>query len=441
MSDQPHPETERIADYLAGELGAAERRVFEAELAGCEPLRQLVAELESTRELLAQLPAGEPVRDLAPEILERITRRPGRRAGIPFPAGVFRSGLARVAAAVLIALLGVTAIRRLSPPDPAKLVRDRPAESRQKAWQLALDWLKQSQEPNGGWDSRKWGGRGEFDVALSGLALLVLVEETPETGELTPAARKAVEYLRRSQNPDGAFGPNGEGRMYNHGITTVALLRAERQGPNPEVDKNIDAALAYICRTQTREGGWGYTRRAGLPPNTSVSAWQLRALALGRESGRGYPNHNLQRGLLWLSGLMDDQGSFGYRKAGDAPTGGATLTAMGAYCVYTAGFTAALAEDADARLRSALAAAAARSRVRDDFYRDYFLASAMEAAGGPGLNESLGTLRNGLAEQAFREADDRRGSWEPADRWGSAGGRIYSTSMAALSLHRGSRPM
>ncbi|MBN1674995.1 MAG: hypothetical protein JXR37_28390 [Kiritimatiellae bacterium] len=45
----------------------------------------------------------------------------------------------------------------------------------------------------------------------------------------------------------------------------------------------------------------------------------------------------------------------------------------------------------------------------------------------------LADIQNALSERQTR-AGPNAGTWEPTDPWSSAGGRIYTTAMATLSL-------
>ncbi|MDO8147872.1 MULTISPECIES: anti-sigma factor [unclassified Isoptericola] len=60
----PDPYVDWDAAYVLGSLGPAERREFEAHLAGCADCRAAVAELAGMPGLLAGLPAGEAVAQL-----------------------------------------------------------------------------------------------------------------------------------------------------------------------------------------------------------------------------------------------------------------------------------------------------------------------------------------------------------------------------------------
>jgi anti-sigma factor RsiW len=75
-----HHWTERLSDYIDGEVDAAERAAIAAHLAGCADCRAIEAGLRRVVAEAAALPAAGPERDLWPDILVRLEPRAGRDA-------------------------------------------------------------------------------------------------------------------------------------------------------------------------------------------------------------------------------------------------------------------------------------------------------------------------------------------------------------------------
>ncbi|GAH78662.1 unnamed protein product, partial [marine sediment metagenome] len=96
------------------------------------------------------------------------------------------------------------------------------------------------------------------------------------------------------------------------------------------------------------------------------------------------------------------------------------------------------------RMMNGLSRAAAESVDEPDYYEWYFLAHALRAAQGTRVRETAefsrmaAELRTALLERQVKTGP-HSGSWEPSDRWGRAGGRVYATAMAALSLQADAR--
>jgi hypothetical protein len=134
--------------------------------------------------------------------------------------------------------------------------------------------------------------------------------------------------------------------------------------------------------------------------------------------------------------MVDEQGAFGYQAARDGRTEDHTLTAMGARCLFVADSQLAYPGSSNARIRGALRHMAVDFGQGQDFYRSYFLASALNAGSTEEYGELLANLQN-LIILERRPASENTGSWDPVGRWSNIGGRLYTTTMATLSLEEG----
>jgi anti-sigma factor RsiW len=71
------PWTDRLSEYLDGELAATESEALEAHLAVCDPCRETLVELTTVVERARSLPVREPATDLWPAIAAGIGGRRG----------------------------------------------------------------------------------------------------------------------------------------------------------------------------------------------------------------------------------------------------------------------------------------------------------------------------------------------------------------------------
>jgi hypothetical protein len=381
-----------VAAFLAGELPPREQAGFQRHLADCAECREAV---ESTRLLLGRLravPPPEPARDLAPLILARlhepvleISRRPPWRR-IASVAAIF---------AVFATALAVRDALHREPSAAPETQRIATKTDR------ALDWFVRTQEPDGSWSAERWGGQRNYAPALTALPLLALVTAENTTPEREAAAARAAASLRALQNADGSFGPVFQGSPYNQSITTLALLHAWQHRPDIVPKTALDAALAVLAKQQTPEGGWGY--RYSPFADRSITQWHIQALDLAASLGWDTARPAVERGLAWLathSTPLDDS-----------------------------------AEPADST-SALLARATARPARADgtlDFYQAYFAASALKHEHTPAAQQRLAGLRSEILSHQITEGTES-GSWPPDDQWGRAGGRLYSTALASLSL-------
>ena len=68
-----------------------------------------------------------------------------------------------------------------------------------------------------------------------------------------------------------------------------------------------------------------------------------------------------------------------------------------------------------------------------DYYLWYNCTLAMFQAGGEAWQRWNDVVRDQIVRLQRRDSC-QRGSWDPSDKWGTQGGRIYSTALATLAL-------
>ncbi len=379
--------------YLADELSPRDRGDFEHHLAVCEPCREAVASSRRIIGLLRAAPGLATTTDLAPRILARLQDdAPSRR-----PARWLR--VAAMAAALTL-LAGGAAVMHFHAPVPLA-VRPPAADENAASIARALDWLCQNQEPDGSWNAEKWGGNRRFEVALTALPALALLNAESPLPPASAAVTRAAQWLQEQQNEDGSFGPDFSGAAYNQSIATIALLRTYERGPNASLKHSLDAALANLLARQIDDGGWGYLRSP--LADRSITEWHLEALALAGKLGWEKTQPSLLRGRSWLAAHLQPQTE--QKEPADSPS--ALL----------------------ARTESEHGAAPGKL----DFYRAYFLTAALQREHDSFSLQQLANIRHTLLLRQNSGGSDS-GSWPADDRWGRAGGRLYSTALASLSL-------
>jgi prenyltransferase beta subunit len=295
-------------------------------------------------------------------------------------------------------------------------------------------WLCRTQESDGSWNTARWGGSKQFEVALTGLSLMAILGEveTP-AGARRAGIDRAVEYLLGLQDEHGEFGTAFDAAPYNQGIATLALLHAYRAQKSDRVKAAIDRALAAICRRQHPDGGWGYRQEATPASNLPITLWQIEALRLAAASGWSDLRAPIGRSSRWIASVADEDGTFGYRQKRDFPEGSPTLTAMGAMSVLAGAKGVPIPPARRQAIKAQVEQLAAAPVETLDYYRRYFLAAALVRLDEESARERLSTMRRELAGRQVRQGPDR-GSWRADDRWSSAGGRVYATAMASLSM-------
>lgn len=417
------------AAYLAGELGDEERRDADAHLLQCRACREALDAMRQVRSMLAALPGATVQRDLAPLLLARLDAESAQGTGTVVP---FWPRLVRIAATVVLAVGGLTYgvwMLRARPGAVPAAGAEASSPMRQ-----AAEWLCRTQEPDGSWSTARWGGSRHYEVALTGLSVLSLLEaEATVAPERMKAIGRAEDYLRGSQDGQGEFGPKFGGAPYNQSMATLALLRVYREHPRAELKRALDAAVAAIVSQQLRDGGWGYAGEAAPASNLSITLWQVEALRLAAVSGWDSARVPAARGLRWIAAVASDDGSFGYRRSGDFPEGARTLTAMGAMSLLDVAEGQLVPDARRAAIKARVQRLASAGQPDLDYYGRYFLSAALKRMGEESARQQLTDMRTALAAAQVRRGPER-GSWNADDRWSTAGGRVYATAMASLSM-------
>jgi uncharacterized protein YfaP (DUF2135 family) len=331
-----------------------------------------------------------------------------------------------------------------------------------------LDWLARHQMPAGHWGPECLGdgGRsrckaptcsgngGEFEVAQTGLALLAFqagghydFNDTTYSG----VVRRGLDWLVEHQRPDGGLigtraadrkSPFHQYYMYEHGIAAFALgeacavARASGRTPDPRYSQALRKAMAFIQRMQHDDGGWRYRPNRELPSDTSVTGWQVLAIKTAQEAGVPVSNECLSRiGPFFHAHAVESTGQtryLGANTSSEATTGVGMLArqflldeADSPMVRKAAEFLADLAErrwDTEEKQR--------RDR---DYYLWYNCTLAMFHEGGDAWMRWNRIIRDAIVGLQCKDGCSR-GSWAPESRWGSQGGRVYSTALAALCL-------
>ena len=309
----------------------------------------------------------------------------------------------------------------------------------------ALDWLASVQSEDGRWDADAFGagretrtlghdrrGAGaQADTGVSGLALLAFLGngETHLEGEHREAVQHGLEFLLASQVSNGSLAGNAEffASMYCHGIATLALSEAYALSGDERLLLGLKRALAYTIEAQHHGGGWRYQPYdAG---DMSQFGWQLMALKSAELGGISIPAGTRSRMATFLRSCSSgkSRGLASYR-AGDRVS--RTMTAEALVCRY---FLEAENSPPQAAEAAAYLLEERPGEGQANYYYWYYGTVAMFQRQGDDWTRWNAALQSELLNRQ-RWDGGAVGSWDPDDQWGGYGGRIYSTSLSALSL-------
>jgi hypothetical protein len=309
----------------------------------------------------------------------------------------------------------------------------------EEAVQRALAWLAAHQSDDGRWSSRDFddacgecGGKASVgaDAAVTGLAVLCFLgaDHTPaKDGPYRDTVSRAIGWLLAQQADNGDL-RHGES-MYTHAIVTIAL--AETAGMTKDKDSRLSAPLAralrFIDRARSRQGGWRY--EPGQAGDTSVLGWQVMAMISARRAGITVSPDSLEAATSFLDSMSAGAPGIYAYQADRPPT--PSMTAEGLFCRQLLGDPRDSPRTAESL--SVLARNPPKWGKSSTTYYWYYATLALFQHGGSEWDTWNAVVKRELLAHQ-RTGGKAAGSWDPADRWSTTGGRIYQTAICTLSL-------
>jgi len=319
----------------------------------------------------------------------------------------------------------------------------------------SLQWLKRHQHDEGMWSARSFGqlcegdgcsggGSDEHDVGATALAVLAMLEAGPLRGRFEDSARKGLGWLSEQQGLDGCFGPSSGKFMYGHAMSTLAFARACAILGDEEFRPRATRGARFLKQARNTGYAWRYGIRDG-DNDTSVTGWAGAALLACSAPEVGVTLEprildGIRRSLGQSTSDWTHETS--YRRAGASDQDeryekneGLTATAAWLRMRMGAERTAPEVRGAARRLGWSLPCWN-ESGSSVDFSSWYAGTRALALYGDPVLWEAWsGNARRILVSHQRKYSDGCGcGSWDPVDRWGREGGRVYATAMNALTL-------
>jgi hypothetical protein len=327
----------------------------------------------------------------------------------------------------------------------------------------ALDWLANHQLPDGGWSfnhtqaasckgqCRNAGSATDARNAATAIALLPFLGagQTHQSGKYKKTVARGLDYLleHMKDGPEGVprawnrlhrgeklkqaargatfFEPT-TGRMYSHGLGSIALCEAYAMSHDKDLKQPAQEALDFICFAQDPNGG-GWRYRPQEAGDTSMVGWQLMALKSGHMAYLKVPDETTAKAMKYLDNVSTNDGAnYGYtgRGAGDA------TTAIGLLCRMYLGWK----KDNPALVRG-VEWLSNRGPSRDNMYYNYYATQVMRHWEGELWRRWNMVMRDQLTDSQAREGHEA-GSWffPGSDHGAGPGGRLYFTALAAMTL-------
>ncbi len=274
------------------------------------------------------------------------------------------------------------------------------------------------------------------DAGATALALLPFLAagQTHKTpGPYQKTIAKGIAWLVKHQRADGDLSMGASQPMYSHGLDTIVLCEAYGLSRDSAIGYAARKAVRFIERAQCpHTAGWRY--RPGDPGDLSVTGWQIMALKSAQMAGLGDETAVLESTRKFLKSCATGRygGLFCYMPRREET---AAMTAVGMLCTQYLG-----AHRADPALlegkKFLLENLPDLENARDIYYW-YYATQVMHNFLGPEWDTWNRRMRRILI-QTQEKYGCAMGSWSPTypvpDPWGAQGGRLYMTSLSALTL-------
>jgi len=214
--------------------------------------------------------------------------------------------------------------------DPAFLVLPRPAERSEMARELltpqvremtekALAYLARTQDADGGWSDARY----PSNTGVTALACLALMAEgsQPRIGRFGKPLNSGLEFLlknvRKGSGVIAGKGSNPYGPMYEHALSTLALLFACGDMPwKPEIRTVLTNAVEALKKSQRQDGGWRYLVTNVGNSDMSVTANVLWVLRTAKKCGFTIRQESIDKGVKYVESCALPDGTFRYRQWG-----------------------------------------------------------------------------------------------------------------------------
>jgi hypothetical protein len=255
---------------------------------------------------------------------------------------------------------------------------------------------------------------------------------THKKGKYQEVVQAGLYYLASHQDSQTGSLWEPTGRMYSHGIASIALCEAYAMTHDRSLLEPSRQALNFIVAAQDPVGGgWRYDFQQ--PGDTSVLGWQIMALKSGYLAYLNVPEVTIRKASAFLDSVQSPSGAnYGYLVPESGPSTEAT-TAIGLLCRMLLGW-----KKTEPDLQHGVEWLSRRG-PNSNLYYDYYATQVLRHWEGEPWKKWNTVMRDALVDSQIREGHET-GSWFIADeghrlaRHNQRGGRLYCTAMATMIL-------
>ncbi len=206
----------------------------------------------------------------------------------------------------------------------------------------ALQYVKSSQQSDGCWGDKSF----PKSSGVTALACMALLAEgsLPRVGPSGKELDNGIAFLLSCAKEDGLIVAKDTyemGPMYDHTWATFVLLQCYGNCPwYPDMRAKISRAIQATLRAQKPDGGWRYAVSPMGTSDVSVTCSAMLLIRLARMAGFAVPEERIVKAQEFIircgrTPNPADRGTFVYREGGEPGT--PSVTAAGLIALFTRG--------------------------------------------------------------------------------------------------------
>ena len=299
----------------------------------------------------------------------------------------------------------------------------------------ALQYVRGSQQADGCWGDKQF----PKSSGVTALACMALMAEgtQPRMGTYGKELDDGIGFLLACGKEDGLLVAKNTyemGPMHDHAWSTFVLLQAYGNCPwYPDIRMKISRAIQAILKAQKPDGGWRY---AATPLGTSdclVTASVLYTVRLARMAGFAVPEDSVVKAQEFIERCgaptrPEDEGTFAYREHGER--GSPSVTGAGLMALFTRGlYSHKYVKPCTERLAEAYRRAHLEEMTDSPQFRYFHFGCfyASQAMYVAGDEYWIPWYKKYAEALKLRQAED--GSWQDI-----RGNTVYPTAISAMIL-------
>ncbi|MBI3831607.1 MAG: hypothetical protein HY291_18955 [Planctomycetes bacterium] len=189
------------------------------------------------------------------------------------------------------------------------------SKATESAVETALTWLRNHQEVNGCFDSRKYEASAETDTTVTALAVLAFLGagHTEKVGQYKDNVARAVAWLIARQKASGEIAgsadeaKDGLGLGAPHALAAWALAEAAGMGRKPDTIEAAQKAVDFSAKAQLKDADGklaGWAMASGKTGSTQVSAYFILSLKAAKGAGLKVPDETLNGAARFLDSVQ-----------------------------------------------------------------------------------------------------------------------------------------